>query len=30
MVPHTDMAFHLERADERREIVAFLKSNSGK
>lgn len=30
MVPNTDMAFHLERADERREIVAFLKSNSGK
>lgn len=29
MVPNTDMSFHLEKADERREIIAFLKVNSG-
>ena len=29
MVPETDMAFHVESADERREIISFLKS-SGK
>lgn len=29
LVPDTDMAFHLENADERREIISYLKS-SGK
>jgi cytochrome c len=29
MVPDSDMAFHVESADERREIISFLKS-SGK
>jgi cytochrome c len=26
MVPDSDMAFHVESADERREIISFLKS----
>jgi len=30
LVPGTDMSFHLEKADERREIVAYLKQNSGR
>ena len=30
MVPDTDMAFHLANADERRAVIAFLKSSSGK
>jgi len=30
LVPNNDMAFHLENPDERREIIAFLKQNSGK
>ena len=30
LIPGNDMAFHLESADERREIVAYLKTNSGK
>jgi hypothetical protein len=29
MVPDSDMAFHVESADERREIISFLKG-SGK
>ena len=29
MVPNTDMAFHLEKAEERHAIIAFLKANSG-
>ena len=29
MVPNTDMSFHLEKAEERREIITFLKANSG-
>jgi cytochrome c len=30
LVPNNDMAFHVERAEERREIIAYLKQNSGK
>jgi cytochrome c2 len=29
VVPDTDMAFHVEKADERRDIIAYLKENSG-
>ena len=28
MVPDSDMAFHVESADERREIISFLKSST--
>jgi len=30
VVPNNDMTFHVEKADERREIIAFLKLESGK
>jgi cytochrome c len=30
VVPDTDMAFHVEKADERRDIIAYLKELSGK
>jgi cytochrome c len=30
LVPNNDMAFHVENADERREIIAYLKQISGK
>jgi len=30
LVPNNDMSFHVESADERGEIIAFLKQNSGK
>jgi cytochrome c len=30
LVPNNDMTFHVERADERSEIIAYLKQNSGK
>jgi cytochrome c len=30
LVPNNDMTFHVEKADERREIIAYLKQNSGK
>src|SRR5438045_2442521 len=30
LVPDNDMAFHVEKADERREIIAYLKQNPGK
>ena len=30
LVPDNDMSFHVESADERGEIVAFLKQSSGK
>jgi cytochrome c len=30
LVPNNDMAFHVEQADERSEIIAYLKQNSGK
>jgi len=30
LVPDNDMTFHVEKADERREIIAYLKQNSGK
>jgi cytochrome c len=30
LVPENDMSFHVEKADERREIIAYLKQNSGK
>jgi len=30
LVPDNDMSFHVERADERGEIIAFLKQSSGK
>lgn len=30
LVPNNDMAFHLENSNERREIIAFLKQQSGK
>jgi cytochrome c2 len=30
VVPDSDMAFHVEKADERREIIAYLKRLSGK
>ena len=30
LVPDNDMTFHVEEADERREIIAYLKQTSGK
>lgn len=30
LVPNNDMTFHIEGADERREIIAYLKQISGK
>ena len=30
LVPNNDMTFHVEKADERREIIAYLKQTSGK
>jgi cytochrome c len=30
LVPENDMAFHVESADERREIIAYLKQKSAK
>jgi cytochrome c len=30
LVPNNDMTFHVEKADERTEIIAYLKQNSGK
>ena len=30
LVPDNDMAFHVERPDERGEIIAYLKQSSGK
>jgi cytochrome c len=30
LVPDNDMAFHVERPEERGEIIAYLKQNSGK
>jgi cytochrome c len=30
LVPDNDMTFHVQSADERREIIAFLKQTSGK
>jgi cytochrome c len=30
LVPDNDMTFHVERPDERGEIIAYLKQNSGK
>lgn len=30
LVPNNDMTFHVEKADERREIIAYLKQISGK
>ena len=30
LVPDNDMTFHVEKADERREIIAYLKQSSGK
>src|SRR5258708_38592387 len=30
LVPNNDMTFHVESAGERREIIAYLKQNSGK
>jgi cytochrome c len=30
LVPDNDMSFHVERPDERAEIIAYLKENSGK
>ena len=30
LVPNNDMAFHVEKPDERREIITYLKQNSGK
>ena len=30
LVPNNDMTFHVEKADERIEIIAYLKQNSGK
>ena len=29
LVPDNDMSFHVEKADERGEIIAYLKQNSG-
>jgi len=29
LVPNNDMAFHVENADERSEIIAYLRQNSG-
>jgi cytochrome c len=30
LVPDNDMAFHVERPEERGEIIAYLKQNAGK
>jgi cytochrome c len=30
LVPENDMTFHVESADERREIISYLKEKSGK
>jgi cytochrome c len=30
LVPDNDMSFHVEKSDERGEIIAFLRQNSGK
>lgn len=30
LVPNNDMTFHVEKAEERREIIGYLKLNSGK
>jgi cytochrome c len=30
LVPDNDMAFHIDSADERREIISYLKQTSGK
>ena len=30
LVPDTDMAFHVESSEERREIISYLKQSSGK
>jgi cytochrome c len=30
LVPNNDMTFHVEKADERREIIAYLKQSSAK
>jgi cytochrome c len=30
LVPDNDMSFHVEKSDERGEIIAYLKQNSGK
>ena len=30
LVPDNDMTFHVDKADERSEIIAYLKQNSGK
>jgi cytochrome c len=30
LVPNNDMTFHVEKADERSEIIAYLKRNSGR
>lgn len=30
LVPNNDMTFHVEKADERREIIAYLMQSSGK
>jgi cytochrome c len=30
LVPNNDMTFHVEKADERSEIIAYLKQNPGK
>ena len=30
LVPDSDMAFHVDKADERRDIIAYLKDLSGK
>jgi cytochrome c2 len=29
-LPDSDMAFHVDKADERRDIIAYLKDLSGK
>ena len=30
LVPDSDMAFHVDKAEERRDIIAYLKDLSGK
>ena len=30
LVPNNDMTFHVEKADERSKIIAYLKQNSGR
>jgi cytochrome c len=30
LVPNNDMTYRVEKADERREIIDYLKQNSGK